>query len=894
MLLLTLGLFLGFMVLLSFCSSKVEFSSTSFLVDGPDDTPKSSGPPFSLIDVTAVHYHGGRLLVEPIVVYLIWLGPWEDKSKEALRNAVRSLSVESGDGLPDLFNWWKVATQYTDGNGQPVSSNVSLGTVECSSSTASNLSREALTSLMLQAFNVSSSPSETPPLCSSVLPQDETAVYHLLFSEKVSFSEDFHTSLCSRRFRLFKAEEVGPELSLAWSREPGGAEYCNLWSYYHEFLSPPNAKDKGQLDSLISSVLAQTVSMATNTDFDGWHSNLSSTVTTLCPSPTGLSISAKPVIDDGKISWNLSGINGYRYMVQQIWSDKTKLCALHSYEHCKGLRERNDYHGIISEGLIVNHSVGLQPYSHGLHCEWRVSMPGAAVVRVKINYMAIVKNVDYVYLHSCFAPVYIYRLDACLEKMYSGLGSPHQLELYTSEFLLEFKTGNNPTLTEMGWDIAYQAGFCFGTTRVTEKSGVLTDGTPENATYLEQHTCAWFLDGPNVELDFVRFDTVQNQDELLVYRGDKSDVANIVRVYTGRYSSLPRETFPGPVLLEFRTKTGNGRGWALKYTIKPAGGLSPPEDPAVIIAAVCGGLGGMLVAGLIVLTYMRRVLLLFDDNDREMERPLLLPKNIKVFSPQVLREATDKFSSSNLISRGRRACVYRAKLPDEQQVVVKKTKLARDELLVISSASHFNIVGVTGYCFNRKENFLVLEYVPNGSLADHLFSNASTLAWSSRLRIAVQVSSALEFLHSYVEPSITHGHVSSDNILLDKSWNAKLAGFGSSRRSCVKRVGSHNFGLKAEEVYRFGGLVMELVTGDRSSSKARRACEVIESGKEEMLGLVLDRRCGSNDVTDKRAVLKLAEVGAWCMTKEAKERPTMVEVASALRQVLAISMRSRR
>ena len=124
--------------------------------------------------------------------------------------------------------------------------------------------------------------------------------------------------------------------------------------------------------------------------------------------------------------------------------------------------------------------------------------------------------------------------------------------------------------------------------------------------------------------------------------------------------------------------------------------------------------------------------------------------------------------------------MYKAILPDGRQVAVKRANAAtiiptnnRDfeaELEILCNVKHSNIVNLLGYCAEMGERLLVYEYMPHGTLHDHLHRDLSHLGWDLRLKIELQATRGLQYLHNEVTPPICHRGVKTSNILLDFEW----------------------------------------------------------------------------------------------------------------------------
>ncbi|KAB2002490.1 hypothetical protein ES319_D11G069500v1 [Gossypium barbadense] len=223
----------------------------------------------------------------------------------------------------------------------------------------------------------------------------------------------------------------------------------------------------------------------------------------------------------------------------------------------------------------------------------------------------------------------------------------------------------------------------------------------------------------------------------------------------------------------------------------------------------------------------------------------------QTFTYRQLAKATKNFRSESMIGQGGFGAVYKGILESSGQVVavkkLDKTGLQGEkeflvEFLMLSLLHHPNLVNLIGYCAEGDQRLLVYEYMPQGSLEDHLHyltSDQKPLDWNTRMKIAVGAAQGLEYLHRGASPPVIYRDLKSSNILLGEGFIPKLSDFGfakfgpSGDKSYVSTrvMGTHGYCAPEylasgklttkSDIFSFGVVLLELITGRKAFDESR-------------------------------------------------------------------------
>ncbi|WJX09317.1 hypothetical protein P8452_00164 [Trifolium repens] len=360
-----------------------------------------------------------------------------------------------------------------------------------------------------------------------------------------------------------------------------------------------------------------------------------------------------------------------------------------------------------------------------------------------------------------------------------------------------------------------------------------------------------------------------------------------------------------------------------------------------ILAGIFGGFGFIVLLVLALILVLKQC---HKSKDLETERgttnggpvtegesptpkdPVFVTAVGESFTFEQILHFTGNFDEANLIKQGHSGDFFWGVLENGATVVIKRVDLSlfkREsyivELELLSKVSHARLVPILGQCMdNEKIKCIVYKYMINGDLASSLHrasgsdGKLQSMDWITRLKIAAGAAEGLAYLHD-CSPPLVHRDIRASSILLDDKFEVRLGSLnevtaqGDFHQNVVSRVFSKpqsstqgNHGKSsvtcAYDVYCFGKILIELVTGNIDISKSDDATTkdwldqtlnyITIYDKERLAKIVDPTLIVDEDLLEE--VWAMAIVAKSCLNPKPSKRPPMKHVLKALENPLKI------
>jgi serine/threonine protein kinase len=280
------------------------------------------------------------------------------------------------------------------------------------------------------------------------------------------------------------------------------------------------------------------------------------------------------------------------------------------------------------------------------------------------------------------------------------------------------------------------------------------------------------------------------------------------------------------------------------------------------------------------------------------------------YSNSQIKTMTKRFK--NNLGEGGYGCVYEGELRSKRKVAVKVLTKSQtngqdfiNEVATIGRIRHVNVVQLIGFCAERTKQALIYEFMPNGSLDKHTFSqeqgNSSTLSYDKIYEISLGIARGIQYLHQGCDMQIIHFDIKPHNILLDENFNPKISDFGLAKLYRIdqsiltltaargtmgymapellyKNIG--NLSHKAD-VYSFGMMLMEMAGRKKNINYMENYWQdYFAKWIYDQFEETIDTNNGTEE--EKKIAMKMIVIALKCIQMKPDDRPSMNEVIDML------------
>ncbi|KAJ3694774.1 hypothetical protein LUZ60_000151 [Juncus effusus] len=243
-----------------------------------------------------------------------------------------------------------------------------------------------------------------------------------------------------------------------------------------------------------------------------------------------------------------------------------------------------------------------------------------------------------------------------------------------------------------------------------------------------------------------------------------------------------------------------------------------------------------------------------------------------------LSTITNNFT--RVIGRGGFGTVYLGTMDDKREVAVKISQVPSDltsrqflaEVEILSHVHHKNLVSLIGYCKDGDKLGIVYEYIPQGSLSDHIRGKAGIvkpLNWAARIRISLEAAQGKTSTFSSLYICGTPGYIDPEASQMQKL-------------------------TEKSDVYSFGVVLWEIITGEPAiieGQVGQANINIVDLVKQRLsrasIEAIADKNLGQD--FNRNSIWKVVDLANRC-TEHSSQRPTMAEVAVVLKESLALEV----
>ncbi|XP_022990244.1 probable inactive leucine-rich repeat receptor-like protein kinase At3g03770 [Cucurbita maxima] len=284
----------------------------------------------------------------------------------------------------------------------------------------------------------------------------------------------------------------------------------------------------------------------------------------------------------------------------------------------------------------------------------------------------------------------------------------------------------------------------------------------------------------------------------------------------------------------------------------------------------------------------------------------------RTFTLDELKEATNNFDASTLISESTDGQIFKGMFTDGSIVAIRSLTLKRrqtpqtymHQLELISKLRHSHLVSALGHCYEILPDgititrvFLIFEYYPYGTLRSHVSGlHGQKLFWTKRISAAIEVVKGIQFLHTGIVPGVYSNNLKITDILLDQDLRVKISsynlpivvenggtmisGVSSTGRKGKRHAMEMNHADK-DDVYDIGVILLEIILGRQITSQN----EVHVSRDLLQVSLKTDdiaRRSIADPAVHKgcsdESLKTMMEICVRCLHDKAADRPSVDDI----------------